>query len=639
MTRAVRLCLTVLVLVNLAFVGITEAARWTWLGPLIGLAIAAPWLSRLAHSWVYRLLWNLAVLGAFALLVQHVTYAGVAYLLEDGLLLAALCQVHLINMLGPNQKPDLVFFNSFLIAVVTSYLSLELEYSLVLIAYAPVLVISMQLLTLARTGAEPPTRLVRLAVRQGMVRAALVLGLTTIAFFFWPRDFHRRGYLALRLSPPAALREVAFSDKIDLGQTGQATVSDRVVMRVRLLSGTPADVPTHWRGATLDRFNGTAWRAASNVYAADYWRQAGPRTWRRGGRRRFATAEVEVHLADPEAPRLFTPLASRRLELLFRSEWMRVDPMRDLNFRCVRRGDRRPIRYALEVDNRRPDPGGRQQRISGPLRAHVWGQDPTAVPHRARALAHELRRRLPDDAEQHEIVEEMRRYLTARYRYFAPGAEGGARDLEHFLGGDAGGHCEYFATALVLMLRVERIPCRVVTGYRSEEWDDAGELLTVRARHAHAWVEVLDPEEGWYTVDPTPTVGAGPAAAATGLLARVESFFSAFWAEVTGFDEEARVGVLVWFTELPGRFVAHGGTVAGLVALVVLIAVARRYRRHRRRPAAVRAYRRRLKRLHLWLRPGETPRELLARAVLPAPDLERLRAATEAHEAHRYRVA
>jgi transglutaminase-like putative cysteine protease len=637
-TREVRACLVALVLTNLAFVYITEAARWTWFGPLIVLALASPWLSRLAGSWVYRLCWNLAVLGVFALLVRHVSYAGVAYLLEDGLLLAALCQVHLINMLGQNQKPDLVFFNSFLIAVVTSYLSLELGYSLVFLAYAPVLVISMQLLTLARTGAEMKPGLFRLAVRQGLLRSALVLGLTAVAFFFWPRDFHRRGLLALRLSPPDALREVAFSDRIDLGQTGKATASDRIVMRVRLTSGTPADVPTHWRGATLDRFNGSSWRAAGNAYAANYWRPIRTRVWERRGRERFATAEVDVQLADPEAPRLFAPLASRKLELETQGEWMRVHPMADLNFKCVRRNDRRPIRYTLEVDGRRPDPGGRKRPLTRRILTHVHKQ-PALVPRRAREIARELRRQLPDDVEQYRIVEEVRRYLTARYRYYAPGAEGGARNLDDFLGGDTGGHCEYFATALALMLRTELIPCRVVTGYRSEEWDEQGEFLTVRARHAHAWVEVLDPREGWYTVDPTPTVGAGAAAAGTGAVARIRNFVSALWAEVTGFNEEARVRVLVWFTELPARLAARRGAVALATLLIVLAGLGLRHRRHRRRPAAVRDYRRWLKRLRLKRQPGETPRELLARTALPPPDQERLRLATEAHEARRYQVA
>ena len=638
MTRAVRVCLAALVLVNLAFVYITEAASWTWLGPLIALTFASPWLSRLAGSWIYRLCWNLAVLGVFALLVQHVTYAGVAYLLEDGLLLAALCQVHLINVLGPNQKPDLVFFNSFLIAVVTSYLGLELGYSLVFLAYAPVLFISMQLLTLARTGAEMKPGLFGVAVRQGFFRSAVVLGLTAIAFFFWPRDFHRRVFLALRLSPPGALREVAFSEEIDLGQTGKATASDRIVMRVRLTSGTPADVPTHWRGATLDRFDGTAWRAVGNAYAADYWRPTDPWVWERRGGGRLGTADVEVQLADPEAPRLFAPLASHRLEFQTQTGVKRLNPIPDLNFKCIRRGDRNPIRYALEVDGRRPDLGGRKRPLTRRFLMHVQ-QNPTVVPQRAREIAHELRRQLPDDAEQHAIVEEMRRYLTARYRYFAPGAEGGAKSLEHFLSGDAGGHCEYFATALVLMLRTQLIPCRVVTGYRSEEWDENGKFLTVRARHAHAWVEVLDLEAGWYTVDPTPTVGAGAATAGTGVLARLRSFVSTFWAKVTGFNEEARVGVLVWFTELPAWLLARRGAVALLVGLVVLLGLALRWRRCRRRPPAVRDYRRWLKRLRLRLRPGETPRELLARSALPPPDQERLRAATESHEARRYQVA
>ena len=122
-------------------------------------------------------------------------------------------------------------------------------------------------------------------------------------------------------------------------------------------------------------------------------------------------------------------------------------------------------------------------------------------------------------------------------------------------------------------------------------------------------------------------------------MARLKTFLSALWAEVTGFNEEARVSVLVWLTELPARLVERRGTVALLLVLAVLFGLALCWRRHRRRPPAVRDYRRWLKRLRLRLRPGETPRELLARSALPPPDQERLRAATESHEARRYQVA
>ena len=118
-TAARRSLLVALVLTNLAFVQITEAADWVWLGPLAGLTLASPLLLRLRRHLAYRLAWNVAVVLVFAQLVNHTTSAGVHNLLEDGLLLAALCQVHLLNNIGPDQKPDLLLFNSFLIAVVT----------------------------------------------------------------------------------------------------------------------------------------------------------------------------------------------------------------------------------------------------------------------------------------------------------------------------------------------------------------------------------------------------------------------------------------------------------------------------------------------------------------------------------------
>ena len=61
--------------------------------------------------------------------------------------------------------------------------------------------------------------------------------------------------------------------------------------------------------------------------------------------------------------------------------------------------------------------------------------------------------------------------------------------IEDFVSNNPRGHCEYFATALALMLRSEGIPSRVVLGYRCDEWDPATQSFQVRQLHAHAWVE------------------------------------------------------------------------------------------------------------------------------------------------------
>ncbi len=637
MRRALRACMVALVATNLAFVHITESARLGWLAPLLALTLASPWLIPLTRFVAYRLLWNLSVMGAFALLVRHVTYAGASFLLEDGLLLAALCQVHLVNNLSDAQKPDLLFFNSFLIAVVTSYLSVDLGYSLVLVVYAPLLVASMQLLSLVRVGALETPGLVARAARSGALRGTAVLLLALVVFLFFPRDFSRRGLLgeSLQFAPPGGMSEVAFSEQVDLAQSGQVQVSDRVVMTVRAPAGAPRP-PSHWRGAALDKFDGQGWRAAKGVFEPHPW-CGGAGAWTRQVPGNGRT--LEVYLVDPDAPRLFTPLESRRLEAL--SADLAASPQPDGNFRRNFTGRRRPVQYSVELFDPR-EPGGipvhRGRPFGRDLVAHLRFDRYDAVPPRARELAGELRRGLAPDAPQNLIAERFRSEIAQRFRYLAPGAEGGARSLGEFLEGRAGAHCEYFATALAVMLRVEQIPCRVVTGYRSEEWDEDRGVLTVRAHHAHAWVEVLDPEAGWMTVDPTPAVGAG-SVGGDGLFAGIARIAADLWAAVAGFNAKARDGALAWLAELPGRIARRPGEAALFCVALALVIAAVRVRRRRREEPHARAYRRSLRKLKLEIAPSETPRELLARArrtAYPADGLRELEGATFAHERARY---
>jgi transglutaminase-like putative cysteine protease len=84
--------------------------------------------------------------------------------------------------------------------------------------------------------------------------------------------------------------------------------------------------------------------------------------------------------------------------------------------------------------------------------------------------------------------------------------------LERFVLEDRRGYCEYFATAMAVMLRSTGIPARVAVGFLPGAVTDAadpegGEPLTeytVSTADAHAWVEVLFPGYGWITFEPTP---------------------------------------------------------------------------------------------------------------------------------------
>jgi len=72
------------------------------------------------------------------------------------------------------------------------------------------------------------------------------------------------------------------------------------------------------------------------------------------------------------------------------------------------------------------------------------------------------------------------------------------------------GYCQYFATAMVAMLRTQDVPARYVTGYTAGEEVDDGEYI-VRGQNAHAWVEVYITDVGWVTFDPTPPDGRSEA--------------------------------------------------------------------------------------------------------------------------------
>jgi len=67
------------------------------------------------------------------------------------------------------------------------------------------------------------------------------------------------------------------------------------------------------------------------------------------------------------------------------------------------------------------------------------------------------------------------------------------------------GHCELFATGMVLLARQAGLPSRIVTGFLGGDFEEASQSLLVRYCHAHAWVEVWIAGRGWMTFDPTPS--------------------------------------------------------------------------------------------------------------------------------------
>ncbi|MCE2794441.1 MAG: DUF3488 and transglutaminase-like domain-containing protein [Planctomyces sp.] len=121
--------------------------------------------------------------------------------------------------------------------------------------------------------------------------------------------------------------------------------------------------------------------------------------------------------------------------------------------------------------------------------------------------ARQLRRKGDQKLTDRQYVDRILAYLSTangfRYSLDRPSVSLDLDPIEQFLFESRMGHCEYFASACVLLLQAAEIPARLVMGYSGCELNPATDQYEVRSRHAHAWVEVWL-SGTWVTLDPTP---------------------------------------------------------------------------------------------------------------------------------------
>ncbi len=187
------------------------------------------------------------------------------------------------------------------------------------------------------------------------------------------------------------------------------------------------------------------------------------------------------------------------------------------------------------------------------------------------------------------------------------------------------GHCEYFASALALLLRSHDIPTRYVVGYRMQERNPWGGYYILRDRDAHAWVEVYLGEEGWVAFDPTPAAEHQQSHPEGNLTRGLEALWDTLKAYTGGF----------WYKLLQSRL---GSISIAITAALLFLLVWVVFRFRHRLMAAWRALspdettplkrlfaelERHLARQALTRQPSETPLELAERLKAEQPELAR----------------
>jgi hypothetical protein len=138
--------------------------------------------------------------------------------------------------------------------------------------------------------------------------------------------------------------------------------------------------------------------------------------------------------------------------------------------------------------------------LIGPLRKEYL-QIPPMDP-RVSELAQSIVGAEPSPAIEARLIEQ---YLQTHYGYTLelPATEP-SDPIAEFLFRRKKGHCEYFASAIAVMLRDVDIPSRVVTGFQSGVYNPISGSQLIRTSDAHSWVEAWIPRRGWVTFDPTP---------------------------------------------------------------------------------------------------------------------------------------
>jgi hypothetical protein len=285
----------------------------------------------------------------------------------------------------------------------------------------------------------------------------------------------RQRVLALSWSP-----RVGFSDRIDLGALDGLLDSDTIVLRV--YGGARVD---YLRGAVLDTYVRGLWTRSDGKDGLEVESRSslgGPLE---------QPGEVKVEAVSEHTDRVFLPLEARGIAT---------------------------VPAAVVID--RAGAVKRSGPASGtPLVAHFAAgardRAPVALPtlydlQVPRVLRARLRHLVVDWVHDAETADEALRIIEHRlrseftYAQTVPRVDG-PDPVYDFLFFNRRGHCEYFASTMVLLARAAGIPARYVAGYRVGEQSPFG-YYVVRERNAHSWVEAWVPGKGWTTFDPTPDV-------------------------------------------------------------------------------------------------------------------------------------
>ena len=331
------------------------------------------------------------------------------------------------------------------------------------------------------------------------ILVALILVGAFAIFFMLPRM--SAGYLGSF----AAGSDVAtgFSEQVQLGRIGQIQQSNSVVMHVEVAGDSHGAYDLKWRGIALGVFDGRTWSNPSEQFVIPRGADGRYALWQTAGSRLKDSRLIHYRvLMEPIGTNIFFFAPKPRyLSGVYR------EVASDRGGSIYNLDPEHPVSL-YEADSEVVTPTAEQLRKAADQYPPEIELNYLQLPPLDARIPPLAERVTSDARNNYDRAAAIERYLLRNFGYTLQLPRTPPKDpLAEFLFVRKQGHCEYFASSMAILLRIEHIPARVVNGFRTSEFNDLTGNYVIRASSAHSWVEAYFPGYGWVSFDPTPGGG------------------------------------------------------------------------------------------------------------------------------------
>jgi len=463
--------------------------------------------------------WNLITVGYFLYLCYEVFYAS-GDLVGEGINFTVYLQIHRLLNLKENRDYFLLYLLSFLHLLSASVLTESITFSIPFFVYIILATWTFTLYNIKSQYDESlgkdkksqkafyrsNTIITRRFLFATSILSLLIIASTMVIFFSFPRM--SMGYFYKKIGSRKSIS--GFSERIDLGSIGSIIQNPAVVMRVEFPNKKISLdwlEEIYWRGTAFDNYDGRRW----SHDAGDKERKlidsmSGVLNLSKG--KMMSNLLVQRIFLEPMETRIVFAADEVRM---FRWEKLKLEKFLRRNIGIERdqydtnyfftnlSSDQKYIAYSELKSKTRYVPGTNDGKEWNPESAYLF------LPYR-NAQTEQLVTKIVSGLENdYEKAMKIMEYLQSNFKYSDQDLNvDSERPLEEFLFKMKRGHCEFFSTAMAILLRYVGIPSRNVVGFRGGAINEIGNYAVVRQSDAHSWAEAYIPGNGWLRFDPTP---------------------------------------------------------------------------------------------------------------------------------------